>query len=122
MRRFLPKTLFGRALLILVTPLVLVQLIAGYVFYDRVWETVTRRLTAALAGDIGMTIQMLARAEGAEQRRRVLDTAFWTMGIRATLDEGTRLDVGASERGSGLLERRLSRALDPERIGLRGEW
>ena len=34
-------------------PLVLVQIIATWVFYARHWETVSRRLSADVAGDIG---------------------------------------------------------------------
>ena len=45
LRAFLPRSLFGRALLIIVTPLVLVQIVAAAVFFDRVWETVTRRIS-----------------------------------------------------------------------------
>ncbi len=58
-KRFLPKTLFGRALLIIVTPLVLMQAISAYVFYDRHWEIMTRRLVHSLAGDIAFLIEEL---------------------------------------------------------------
>ena len=34
-KRILPRTLFGRSVLILVTPLILVQAVATWVFYDR---------------------------------------------------------------------------------------
>ncbi|GHD54012.1 ATPase [Thalassobaculum fulvum] len=58
-KQFLPKTLFGRALLIIVTPLVLMQAISAYVFYDRHWEIMTRRLVHSLAGDIAFLIEEL---------------------------------------------------------------
>jgi two-component system osmolarity sensor histidine kinase EnvZ len=58
-KRFLPKTLFGRALLIIVTPLVLMQVISAYVFYERHWEIMTRRLVHSLAGDIAFLIEEL---------------------------------------------------------------
>ena len=35
-KRYLPHSLFGRAIVILIVPLVVVQLVAAYVFYDRV--------------------------------------------------------------------------------------
>ncbi|MFM8991837.1 MAG: two-component sensor histidine kinase, partial [Alphaproteobacteria bacterium] len=56
LKSLLPRSLFGRAVFIIVLPLVLVQAVAIFVFYDRVWETVTRRLTQAVAGEIGLTI------------------------------------------------------------------
>ena len=39
-KRVLPQTMFGRSLLLIVMPLVLVQIIAVWVFYARHWETV----------------------------------------------------------------------------------
>ncbi|SDF28629.1 MULTISPECIES: ATP-binding protein [Thalassobaculum] len=59
LKRYLPKTLFGRALLIIVTPLVLMQVISTYVFYERHWEIMTRRLVHSLAGDIAFLIEEL---------------------------------------------------------------
>jgi two-component system osmolarity sensor histidine kinase EnvZ len=58
-KRYLPKTLFGRALLIIVTPLVLMQAISAYVFWERHWEIMTRRLVHSLAGDIAFLIEEL---------------------------------------------------------------
>ncbi len=56
LKRILPKGLLGRSLLIIVTPLVLVQVISTWVFYDRHWDNVTRRLASALAGDVATVI------------------------------------------------------------------
>jgi two-component system osmolarity sensor histidine kinase EnvZ len=64
---YLPKTLFGRALLIIVTPLVLMQAFSAYVFYDRHWDIMTRRLTHSLAGDIAFLIQELEQPISAAQ-------------------------------------------------------
>ena len=44
MKRLLPRSLLGRSVLIIVMPLILVQLVATWVFYDRHWDTVSRRL------------------------------------------------------------------------------
>src|ERR1041385_5529962 len=55
-KRLLPQTTFGRSLLLIVIPLVLVQMIAAWIFYDRHWETVSYRLSADVAGDIAMVI------------------------------------------------------------------
>ena len=68
LKRYMPRSLFGRALIIIVAPLVLVQLVAGFIFYDRDWETVTRRLAAGLAGDVGTVAQFLAHYPDAELR------------------------------------------------------
>ena len=55
-KRFLPQSLFGRSLIILLTPLILVQVILGYVFFDRHTETVLRTLSQTIAGDIALVL------------------------------------------------------------------
>ena len=56
-KRLLPRTMFGRSLLIVVMPLVLLQAIATWVFYDRHWAAVSWRLSTGVAGDIGLLIE-----------------------------------------------------------------
>ncbi len=58
LKRFLPNTLFGRALAIIITPVILLQVVATYVFYERHWNSVTRRLALGLAGDIAVIIDI----------------------------------------------------------------
>jgi len=55
----LPKSLFGRFLLILVIPLLLVQVVLGYIFFDRHTETILRTLSHTIAGDIALVSQMV---------------------------------------------------------------
>ena len=43
-KRFLPKSLLGRSLLILVTPLILLQVVATVIFYETHWDKITLRL------------------------------------------------------------------------------
>src|SRR5947207_7152210 len=62
-KRLLPQTTFGRSLLLIVMPLVLVQMIAAWIFYDRHWETVSYRLSADVAGDIAMVIDAIMSVE-----------------------------------------------------------
>ena len=44
-KRQLPKTLFGRSLLIIVLPVAIMQIAVTYVFFDAHWQTVTSRLS-----------------------------------------------------------------------------
>src|ERR1700751_4675447 len=65
LKRLLPRGLFGRSLLIIVTPLVLVQVIATWVFYDRHWDTVSKRLVGSVAGDIALVIDAISLRDAA---------------------------------------------------------
>jgi two-component system, OmpR family, osmolarity sensor histidine kinase EnvZ len=111
----MPRSLFGRALIIIVAPLVMVQLIAGFVFYDRVWETVTRRLAHGLAGDVGMIVQFLSRYPDGEARDWVAFASLTTTGLDIRFEPGAILANAGADPGSGLLERRLVQALN-ERV------
>ncbi len=55
----MPKGLYTRSILIVVLPIVILQAFVAYVFMERHWETVTRRLSSALTRDIAATIQVL---------------------------------------------------------------
>jgi two-component system osmolarity sensor histidine kinase EnvZ len=69
LKRALPRTLFGRSILIIVTPLILLQVIATWIFYERHWETVARRLSASVAGDIALMIETMNVLEPDERAR-----------------------------------------------------
>lgn len=54
LRDYLPKTLFGRMLSIILIPMILVQVITVFIFYERHWDTVTRHMAEQLAADISL--------------------------------------------------------------------
>ncbi len=58
MKRWLPKSIFVRSLLIVLVPLVILQIVLAIVFYERHWENVTQYLTAAVADEIDALIWM----------------------------------------------------------------
>lgn len=58
-KSLLPRTLFGRSLLIMVTPVVLLQVIVAYVFFDRHWSKMTERMTYAVAGEIAVVAERI---------------------------------------------------------------
>ncbi|MCE2509742.1 MAG: HAMP domain-containing protein [Alphaproteobacteria bacterium] len=90
-KRFLPQTLLGRSLMIIVMPLVLLQVIATYIFYERHWDTITRRLARDLAGEITVIIHLMERHPGEEEEKWILDQALTFLEIRAFLKEGAVL-------------------------------
>ncbi|MEN8237056.1 MAG: ATP-binding protein [Pseudomonadota bacterium] len=59
LKSFLPKHLFGRALLILLVPPLLATSITIYVFIDRHLDNITRRLADDIAGEIGATVSLV---------------------------------------------------------------
>ncbi|HMA70993.1 MAG TPA: ATP-binding protein [Xanthobacteraceae bacterium] len=54
----LPKGLYARALFIIIAPMVVLQSVVAFVFMERHWNTVTRRLSAAVVQDIAAVIDL----------------------------------------------------------------
>jgi len=111
LKRVLPRTLLGRALMIIVMPLVLLQVVSTWIFYDRHWETVTRRLASAVAGEIASVIDSRRAFPGQEDEQRVLRGAAANLGLRVTFRRGEILPNEPRTTGSSILDRRLGDAL-----------
>ncbi|HZT51610.1 MAG TPA: histidine kinase dimerization/phospho-acceptor domain-containing protein, partial [Stellaceae bacterium] len=56
LKSVLPRGLFGRSVLLLAAPLILSQIVGAWVFYDRFWITIMRRLAAAATSDIALVV------------------------------------------------------------------
>ncbi len=114
LKRLLPGTLFGRALLIMVTPVVLTQMVATWIFYERHWENITRRLSFAVAAEIGLVIDSLEFAPDQSARNRIFDESERLADLLITLEPGARLPSDRAPQLS-LVEATLGMALE-ERV------
>ncbi len=57
--RRIPTGLYGRTLLIIIVPMVLLQSVIAFVFMERHWQTVTQRLSTAVVRDIAAIIDVI---------------------------------------------------------------
>jgi two-component system osmolarity sensor histidine kinase EnvZ len=110
-RRFLPRSLLGRAVLIIVTPLILLQVISTWVFYDRHYDTITKRLAQGLAGDVAAVISLMERDPSLQQRREAFQLARSAMQLQLSLTERTALPELTRPRVRTVVEARLEEAL-----------
>src|SRR6266436_6563933 len=125
LKRLLPRTMFGRSLLIVVVPLVLLQAIAAWVFYDRHWAAVSWRLSAGVVGDIALLIEAMQLAGAATDTARLLDRGASVTDLDFTLRRGERLQAPPPGGGS-LIEEQLMQAMQgrvdlPYRIEAQGD-
>ncbi|MFN0264442.1 sensor histidine kinase [Tepidamorphus sp. 3E244] len=58
MSRQMPKGLYARALLIIITPVVVLQSVVAYVFMERHWQTVTWRLSSMVTQEVAAIIDV----------------------------------------------------------------
>jgi two-component system osmolarity sensor histidine kinase EnvZ len=63
LKPYLPRSLFGRAALILIAPVITLQFIVSVVFIQRHYDRVTEQLTSAVILDIKVVLRQIAVAE-----------------------------------------------------------
>ena len=70
-RKILPKGLFYRSLLIVATPIILVQIIITVVFFDSLWIKANKGMTRSLVGEVE-TLLDVYRIEGSENQKNAV--------------------------------------------------
>ena len=89
LKRFSPRSLYGRAALILLLPVVTLQLIVGFAFIQRFFEDVTRQMTENQSVEISLVLRALE--DGLSEARVVGDP----LGIRVRASDGSLADYRA---------------------------
>ena len=104
----LPKGLYARSLIIIITPVVLLQSVIAYVFMERHWQLVTQRLSAAVTADIAALIDIhetFPRAVTADALSRI---AAERLNLNAEILEGATLPAPLPTPFFSLLDEALS--------------
>ncbi len=55
-KKYLPKNLYARSLMIIVTPMVILQIVTTYIFFEQHWNILSRRLSGSVAGEIAFVL------------------------------------------------------------------
>jgi len=72
-KHILPQTLFGRSMMIIITPVLLLQIIASFVFVDRHWAAMSDRFTASVSGEISMLIEQIKNSQSIQETAVIID-------------------------------------------------
>ncbi|WP_119420362.1 ATP-binding protein [Desertibaculum subflavum] len=116
--RIRPKSLFGRSILLLVVPMVLLQLVAAFAFYQRHWDTISRRLSGGIAGEIAAVLELYTTAPTPADQQAVFDMARRQFQMAMEFNPGATLDAEDQRlRPLSITDRELKRALD-DRVAL----
>ncbi len=110
-KRMLPRSLFGRTLLIVVTPTILALAMATFVFFDRHWYTVTHRMTYAVAGDMAAIVELIRHSHSPENTAYIVNLASEKMDLFVTFSPKMLLSETQHDTLNPL-ENMLKRALD----------
>jgi len=113
LRDLAPYGLFGRTVLIILLPVLLVQALSTYIFFDRHWTRMTERLAYAVAGEIAAISDQIEAAPSDRETFDVLKSLMAKhLDMLATYNKGQKgVDLMiAADSGPGL-EDTLARAL-----------
>lgn len=106
-RSVLPRSLFGRALLILLVPIVLLQLIVGLVFFQRHYSRVTEQMTRGVAYEIAYAIGRIEAAPDAVAAEAALGALARPLRLSLRLEPGAELEPGVERQAIDLTGRTL---------------
>ena len=104
-KKFLPKTFFGRALTIIIVPMLILQTVITYFFYERHWEDVGRRLVLGLGGQISY---LIAELENNKKSKEILfSLAEENFLIKSKIETNKSLEEYQQHKVKSLLDKNL---------------
>ncbi|MBX3488776.1 MAG: HAMP domain-containing protein [Parvibaculum sp.] len=107
MKRLMPRGLYGRSLIIIVAPMVLLQFVVTYVFLERHWQLVTQRLSAKTVAEIALMLAEFNENPTPLQASRIAARANAHLGLPIAFLDGEVLPETPSSTGS-LLDNSLN--------------
>ena len=111
LKPYLPKSLLGRSVLIIVTPLILLQVISATIFFENHWSKVGRRLALGVAGEVSMIIDGMRRAPDLETRDTLFMEASSALRLKLTFVPNAVLS-DTDKLGEAILVGQLDAALN----------
>jgi len=110
----LPKGLYARSILIVVLPIVILQSVVAYVFMERHWQLVTRRLSNALTRDIAALIEVIETYPQDERFSEITRIAAETFGLTISVLPPNPLPEPGPRPFFSMLDSTLSREIRNE--------
>jgi two-component system osmolarity sensor histidine kinase EnvZ len=107
----LPKGLFARALLIIITPIVVLEGVIAFVFMERHWQSVTRRLSEGTARNIATLIELYDVEKDTTANTRLIELARDKLNLTMQILPPGELPPPAPKPFFDLLDRALSREI-----------
>ncbi|KQY84538.1 ATP-binding protein [Brevundimonas sp. Root1423] len=111
LKRRLPTSLWGRSLLIIVLPVLVMQVAVTWAFFDMHWQTVTARLSDGLAGDVAWAAESYADDPTPRNMAVISERAQRSMSLSIALQDGAALPAESRRGPVGVVDRTLEKAL-----------
>ena len=111
LKRRMPTSLWGRSLLIIVLPVLVMQVAVTWAFFDMHWQTVTARLSDGLAGDIAWAAESWRDDPTPRNMAVISERAQRSMSLSIALQDGATLPDERRRGPVGVVDRTLEQAL-----------
>jgi len=111
---FMPTGLYARALLIMIVPMVILQSVVAFVFMERHWNTVTRRLSAAVTQDISALIDVYRAYPQDADRLTIRRIALERLGLSVDFLPVSELPPPGPKPFFSLLDQALSQQISQQ--------
>lgn len=110
-RQLAPKSIFGRSVLIIILPIVIMQTIVAYIFFNAHWATVTANLTQSVAASVAVATELYDR-DPSEENAEALDALLRPdMQLSVRLKPGETLPTTRRRNIFSALDQSIGRAL-----------
>jgi len=113
LKRLMPRRLFGRSLMIIVIPMLLLQTVVTIVFFDRHYRITTATMTRGVVNDIGYMVMLENSLPPGPERDKQRQTAANLFGYTAQFVPNERLTRTVSSP-STVLDRQLAFILESQ--------
>ena len=112
LKKFLPKRLFYRALIIVAAPIVLLQLIISVVFFDSIWIKANKGMTKSLVGEVKTLFETY---RSGDTKNVIFLTNLYKKNFDFVINikKGENLPATKSDRRFSPMDRSLRRELKP---------
>ena len=111
LKKYLPKSLFGRAMLIIILPILIMQIAVAYFFFNAHWAQVTANLSDSVAADVSVTVELYKQAPSAERTERLDAMMRPHMELSVALAEYDSLPTTTRSAFFSALDKTLQRSL-----------
>jgi len=119
LKKILPKQLFYRSLIIVATPIIIMQITISIVFFDSLWIKTNKGMTKALVNEISTFVEAYNNENYNKEEITNLFSLYQDLNIEFTQDENFNYDF--DERWFSPIDRTLRRELK-SRFGSEEFW
>ncbi|MBW4023674.1 MAG: HAMP domain-containing protein [Proteobacteria bacterium] len=111
LRKFLPRGLFARSLLIILLPVLLLEAVMLQVFYGSHLGIISRRFAFSIAGEIAFSLDQIDRSRDPAAQFRIIDEVQQQFELRMIFHPGAKLVPRRAVNVLGPMDDDLAQAL-----------